>query len=454
MDSGHQRRFLLSVTAAWLGASTGCLAAMGGAGAELGVVAGGIHGAFAGRNTRGPEGGGVAPSAPTSSYLEIIEAEPQEIGDYPIGSRIHRKVRVRNISASTVKLRQHSATCSCLDSVIEPPELAPGQAGVVTLRAMAGGAPGEQELTVTFAVSPVVGAGGAAKGAGKGPSERVAMSMRFRCTAEFYCPMSEFRLFGLAGRPVEASLYVQMAPTAADSKVLASWDRSIAGPSDVVASACDGASAKESAPAPSAVVSDPVDPAFSIRTVRISLPGLSSGSADGPALPWPALRLHGRGAETPQSTLPVVVTAMMHWSAVVISDTVARQDGAQRESVAADSGAAASRCVSVRLTPSPLARSCQEGPSRPTRFRVRTLGGSWTVLDAGAVKVSGEGPELTASLDVGTVNVGGACSGEFALVIEGLDEPGNAVARVVAMPGVGGPRVATGTNQGTPRGQR
>ncbi|MFN7021394.1 MAG: DUF1573 domain-containing protein [Phycisphaerales bacterium] len=132
----------------------------------------------------------------------MVSRDAEDKGTVPAGTSVSRRITLRNVSTSPVRIEVHRRSCACLAPVVEPDRIEPGQTASLTFGAVAAAAPGQHVYSVTFKAIEEI----------DGDARRVqSVHASLRHTSSFVCVVRPKRLAitAIQGERFEAPLFVQ-----------------------------------------------------------------------------------------------------------------------------------------------------------------------------------------------------------------------------------------------------
>lgn len=138
----------------------------------------------------------------SASLVEVVSKDAEDKGAVPAGTSVSRRITLRNVSTSPVRIEVHRRSCACLAPAVEPDRIEPGQSASLTFGVVAPAAPGQHVYSVTFKAIEEI----------EGDARRVQeVHASLRHTSSFVCGVRPKRLAitAIQGERFEAPLFVQ-----------------------------------------------------------------------------------------------------------------------------------------------------------------------------------------------------------------------------------------------------
>lgn len=219
----------------------------------------------------------------SASIVEVVSHDAEDKGSVPMNQPVSRRIVVRNISVSPIRIIVHAKSCGCLNPTMTPELVQPGETSTLVFGVAAAVTPNQQKYTVAFRAVEEI------EGASSHRTQDVIAGLRYTTDAQYLIRPSRLYLEVTQGEPIQAALFLQ---SLAEEGLR---------PREVTSTIAALSVAPDRAPVHEGI--------NSVWPLRIS------GRPESPGLHHGIVRLVMEGAKNAEVDVPIVLRVLPRWRA-------------------------------------------------------------------------------------------------------------------------------------------
>lgn len=157
--------------------------------------------------------GGSSPAGPpdasprvldrSASIVEVVSHDAEDKGSVPVSQPVSRRIVVRNISASPIRVRVQSKSCGCLSPTVTPELVQPDGSCTLVFGVAAAVTPNQQKYTVVFRAVEEI------EGASSHRMQDIIAGLRYTTDAQYLIRPSRLYLEVTQGEQAQAAVFLQ-----------------------------------------------------------------------------------------------------------------------------------------------------------------------------------------------------------------------------------------------------